>query len=285
MKTPFTFEQILKSTLVNDVIQKTFPLSSFEVIHRPGSYLIRAKKEAEDKATRIILLPPHGFTANAPDEVAPHPEVRKARAIIKGGVRPDNMGFIPLKNTISFQYYLGREVKSQIDSIYPKINGAGYKQNLKSSKEEFFAVQEDGTGFYHSLVNLSDEWVCIVLEKEFRLEKKPDLVKPLSMLSVPERHLMEELIGEIIVFGDELFSRAPKLIEQVLQIPPQKSVPCLIEMLNILETGKHEPCTVYAIILKISKRDKTIMGLLNEANQNKDAPTYYLQELIQKLSS
>ncbi len=55
-------------------------------------------------------------------------------------------------------------------------------------------------------------------------------------------------------------------------------------MLNVLETGKHEPCTVYATILKIGKTDKKVLNYLEEALRNKTAPEYYLKELITKLS-
>ena len=56
-------------------------------------------------------------------------------------------------------------------------------------------------------------------------------------------------------------------------------------MLNVLETGKHESCTVYAIILKIGKENVKVIDFLKEAVKSKTAPKYYLEELIQKLSN
>ena len=63
-----------------------------------------------------------------------------------------------------------------------------------------------------------------------------------------------------------------------------KIVPALIEALNILETGKHEPCTVYAIILKIGrKQPQKTLAFLQEAKKAEEAPKYYLDELIKKI--
>ena len=51
---------------------------------------------------RFILLPPSGFTSNSIDELSCHPETRKAKIKIKGAIRPQNTGFIKLKNAIKF---------------------------------------------------------------------------------------------------------------------------------------------------------------------------------------
>ena len=143
----FELKDILNSTLVKSTIKTLFKNKEVEVIKRPASIIIRLQKESEDKVTRIILLPPKGFTANEIKETNPHPEVRKAKIEIKGGVRPNKAGFNNLKDIIKYQYYTVRNVKITSEILYPDVNGENYREELKSSKQKFFVVKENGVDF------------------------------------------------------------------------------------------------------------------------------------------
>lgn len=284
MEHSYRLNEIIKSPIVKATIKTLFNNQEIEIIERPASFIIRLKNEPEDKIFRIILLPPNGFTANKIDETAPHPEARKVKIEIKGGVRPNKIGFSLLKNIIKYQYYTTRNIKITEDGPYPKISRENYKEEIKSSRDKFFVVSEDGIGFYHSLVNLSKEWVLIILEKELRLQRIPKLQSKIENLDKNQQKNIILLYEKIFSLGDAIFEKESKLIEEICNLDVDKIIPPLIEMLNVLETGKHEPCTVYAIILKIGRRNKKTIDYLEEAVKNKTAPNYYLEELIKKLT-
>lgn len=284
MEQSYKIKEIIDSPIVKATLKSLFDGKETEIIIRPASFIIRLKHESEDKVFRIIFLPPNGFTANETDETSPHPEVRKAKIEIKGGVRPNKTGFNILKDVIKFQYYTKRNIKITEDDPYPKINEQDYKEEIKSSKDKFFVVQEDGIGFYHSLVNLTDEWVLLILDKELRLQKNPNLQSLISNLDKNQQKIIILLYEKILLYGDEIFGKEDELIQKICNFDVEIITPSLIEMLNVLETGKHEPCTVYAILLKVGRKNN-IIEYLKEAVKNKTAPKYYLEELIQKLSN
>lgn len=277
MEQSYDINNIINSIIVRTTLNNIFKQKETEIIERPASFIIRLKKESEDTISRIIILPPHGFTANKPDETNPHDEVRRAKIEIKWWIKINKVGFSLLKNVLKYQYYTIRNIKITEDEPYPKIGGQNYKEDLKSSKQKFFVVKEDGTGFYHSLINMSNERLLLVLEKDLRLQKIPNLKDKKQ-----EDVIM--LYDKIILYWDTIFEKEKELIERISNIDFNKTIPPLIEMLNIFETGKHEPCTVYAIILKIGKINKKVVNYLKEAVKNKTAPKYYLEELIKKLA-
>ena len=284
MEQSFSIKDILGSQLVKNIIQNIFQEKEIELIERPASFIIRLKNEPEDRIFRIILLPPHGFSGNKIEETNPHQEVRKAKIEIKGGIRPKNSGFSFLKSVLKYQFYTDRNVKITEDEPYPKIGGLNYKEEIKSSRQKFFAVKEDGIGFYHSLVNLSNEWLFLVLEKELRLQKQVNLKPLFEKLNKNQQKNVKLFHERVLQYGDELFEKEESLIKTICNFDTDKIIPSLIEMLNVLETGKHEPCTIYAIILKIGRKDSKVIDYLKEAIKNKTAPKYYLQELVKKLS-
>lgn len=96
--------------------------------------------------------------------------------------------------------------------------------------------------------------------------------------------LIKNIFGKIKIYGDNIFEKEPKLINCLISVKPKSVLPALIEMLNLPETGKHEPCTVFAIILKLAKKDKEAINILKSAFRNKEAPDYYLKELILKVN-
>ncbi|HIH11005.1 TPA: hypothetical protein HA241_02360 [Candidatus Woesearchaeota archaeon] len=284
MEQSYESEEIISSILVKNTIKNLFDNKEIEIIKRPSSFIIRLKNEPEDRISRVILLPPHGFTANRIDETNPHAEVRKAKIEIRGGVRPKRSGFNFLKNCLKYQYYTIRNIKITEEEPYPKIDGEYYKEEVKSSKQKFLVVKENGVGFYHSLVNLSSEWILLILDKELRFQRIPELQLKIENLDKSQQKVISHLYGKVISLGDTIFENEAKIIEETYNFDVDTIIPILIEMLNIVETGKHEPCTVYAIILKIGKKNKNVINFLKEALKNKTAPKYYLEELIKKLS-
>lgn len=279
-----TLSDTQNSAIVKTIITSLFNKNEIETIKRPACYIIRLRKEPNNKIHRIILLPPGGFTANNLNETNPHPEARNAKIEIKGGVKPNKSGFNLLKDCIKYQYYTIRNVNISQDDPYPVIGGEHYKEDLKSSREKFFVVKENGIGFYHSLVNLSDEWILLVLEKDLIFQKDPGLDTIIKNLDKHNQEIINQLYEKIVQLGDMIFERERTLIVEVCNCGVDKVAPPLIEMLNILETGKHEACTVFAIILKIGKGNPLMIDYLKQALRLKIAPHYYLEELIKKLS-
>lgn len=274
-------EEIINSVLVKNTIKYLFNAKEIEILERPASFIIKLKKEPEDKVVRMILLPPKGFTSNRINETSSHPEARKAKITIKGGIKPDKHGFNLLKDVIKFLYYTKRSITTEENYPYALIdkNNPYYKEEIKSSREEFSVVKENGEGFYHNLINLSDEWVLLVLEKELRLQKQMDIY------SKTKNKIIINLIDRIKDVGDKIFEENNILMDNVLKLSVNEAIPPLIKALNIYETGKHEPCTVYSIILKFVKRDKEgVLKFLKSALKNNEAPEYYLKELIEKIS-
>lgn len=279
-----TIKDILNSQLVKNRIKILFHNQETELIERPASYILKLKHESEDKIFRIILLPPKGFTGNTIDETNPHPEARKAKIEIKGGIRPDKIGFNFIKNILKYQYYTVRNVKINQDEPYPKINGQNYKEDTLSSRRKLFVVKENGMGFYHSLVNMSNEWLLLILEKELRLQKIVKLEPLFDKLDKNQQKSIVTFYEKVLQHGDGIFKKESDIVKTVCNFEISKIIPILIEMLNVLDAGKHEACTVYAIILKLGKKNKEVINYLKEALKNESAPKYYLTELINKLS-
>ena len=203
-----------------------------------------------------------------------------------GGIKPNREGFNLIKKVIKFIYYTKREIKT-IEN-YPYVladkNNPYYKEKIKSSREKFFAVKENGEGFYHNLINLSDEWVLLILEKELRLQKEMNITSKIEGLNEKQKEIIKDLIKSVQENGDKIFNENKELIKRLLELKTNEAFPILIEGLNIYETGKHEPCTIYALILKFAKRDKELATkYLKEALEKNDAPEYYLNELSKKL--
>ncbi len=278
-----TFKEIVNSSLVKNTIKKLFKNNEIETTKRYGSFIIRLKNEPEDKIFRVIILPPHGFTANNNNETNPHPEVRKAKIEIKGAIKPNASGFNFVKNCIKYQFYTSRDIDIK-DGLYPKIHGKNYREKIKSSREKFFVVKENGAGFYHSLINLTDYWILLVLEKELKLQKCAEIEDKLRLLDQDKKKFFQLFYEKVLLLGDRVFSEEKDMIEKMCSSEESVSIPFLVEMLNIAETGKHEPCTVYAVILKIGKKNAAIISYLKNALHDGSAPKYYLEELIEKLS-
>ena len=163
MNKAFSFEEISNSALVKQTCKSLFGSKPIEAVTRPASFVIRLCQEPEDKIFRIILLPPKGFTADRINETNPYPEARKARIKIKGGIRPGKKGFSLIKKAVKFVYFTKREIETMQNTTHAKINPKNpfYKEAIKNSNEKFFVVKENGEGFYHSLINMSEEWLLL----------------------------------------------------------------------------------------------------------------------------
>lgn len=56
-------------------------------------------------------------------------------------------------------------------------------------------------------------------------------------------------------------------------------------MLYVHDTGRHEACTAFAIILAHSKQTpKVVSEFLQEALEIKSIPDYYAEQLLQKIN-
>lgn len=278
---------VLQSPPVRHLINSLFSDKETALVTRTASYVIKLKDEPPDKNFRIILLPPHGFTANKINELLSYPEARWAKIAINGSVREGNQRFSRLKDVIKFCYYTQR--KEEVQGYYPyalidKFN-SDYREEVKSTNETFFSVKESGEGFYHNIISLTDEWVVLTAYRELMRRKKMDIFEKITTLNQNEKNVVLQLIENIQKKGDVIFVESKDLVDTILKLPTEKVMPALINALNIYETGKHESCTVYAIILKMGKNDKAnTLSFLQIALKQNDAPKYYLEELIEKLS-
>lgn len=282
-----TYQDVINSTPLKNLNKALFGAKKTEVIKRPACFIVRLKRETDNIIMRIILLPPNGFTANSINEMNPHPEARMAKIIIKGAIRPNKKSFSILKGALKFVYSTSRNISTKKSEPYVMIDSSRdiTYEAIKSAKDKFFVVREGGFGFYHNLINVSNDWLVLILEKQLRSGKEVNLGSKIKNFNQAHRLIIAPLFNQIKLLGDKLFKQKEPLIIKALNLDTDIIVPSLLEMLNIYETGKHEPCTVFALILKKGKQDRlrTIYYLKQALNRH-SAPKYYIQELIDKLS-
>lgn len=282
------YQNILQHNALKKLIKEIFLNDDLEFLKRPQSIIIKKKEEMGNTITRIILLSPKGYSSNNINELSPHDEVRKAKITLKGIIKKEKQNFSLIKNCLKFAYLTNRNALTEKTIPYALIsdNKKIYKEKIFSSKNSIYIVRENGEGFYHNLINLSDNWLVLVLVKELRSGKTMDIKSKTDNYTLTEKKLFLKLINEIEKYGDELFIKNPKLIKNALEIKTEKSIPVLIKALNVYETGRHEPCTVYALILHKAKTDKIgTLKLLKDALKSNKAPIYYLSELINKIDN
>ena len=231
-----------------------------------------------------MYFPPLGFTGDEINLLNPHPEARKARVKILGKINPTKKGFKPLIREIKFSFSLTRSVPTEKTSAYAKFSEKYCKSQLKSWKNWFYVVKENGWGNFHSLINLSNEWVVALLEKEL-IDQKVINIKPyLEKLPQLEAKKLQIVLQKIEQVGDKIFDDKV-FVSRVLKFPSKILVPILVQMLNVQETGKHENCTFFALLLKIAKKNnKQVLEDIKRAIELKSAPYYYLEDLDRKLS-
>lgn len=273
--------EILSAPVVNGTINNVLRSEPYDVVERPGSYVLSLKKEPSDHCKRIIVLKPKGFTSNSLDELSSHPEAREATIEIKGAARPANKGYFPIKNCVEFVYHDKDGV--EIQPFYPYASVSDASRELKTSRTRFKVVKRNYYGFYHNLINLTDEWLVLILNKKLNFTKKVDysLIEDAGKREKTTLHAFAEAVKRN---GDETFKSERAVIERVCLLNPHVSLPALITLLNVEEKGKHEQCTVFAVILRIAKKHPTLaLGMLKKAQEDEVAQPYYLLELIKKV--
>ena len=280
------FEDISNLPFLKETVKHELDGDTVVVNRKSRSFIIKKKNETGDIATRIIVIPPHGFTGNYVDELNCHPEVRYAKLTIRGGIRKENNGYIKLKPALKYLYYITRKVSDVTDfaEVRADYNNEFYREEVKSSNETFYVVKEDGEGFYHNLVNISNDWLVLVLSKYLKDLKTLDLEKLTANFNEDEKNTVRQFVSFLKNEGDELFYTKPFILAKVMEMNVSKIIPVLISLLNIPETGKHEQCTVFAIILKFSKKhSQEVLKHISHAALKETAPSYYLEELIDKI--
>lgn len=77
---------VLESPPVRHLINSLFSDKESELVTRAASYVLKLSEEPTDKNSRIILLPPRGFTTNKVNELLPYAEARWAKITVNGYV-------------------------------------------------------------------------------------------------------------------------------------------------------------------------------------------------------
>jgi len=279
----YTWKEILSSTLLQKTIRGFLDQGPTEIIHRPACFFIRNKKEDKELIKRIIIIPPRGFTSDEMDLLSPHPEARTVKIRILGKLDPSKKGYKPIKAEVQFNFSITRNIPTESFSAYARVSKGYTASRYLSWNNWVYVIKESGWGNFHNLVNLSDEWIIIYLEKELADQKKIDIKIYLSKLSQLRAKELQLILSQISEEGDESFNNKT-LLKKLDYFPNPIIIPILIRMLNIQETGKHQPCTFFALLLKIAKKDKaTVFKELESAINLQVAPRYYLEDLAKKI--
>ena len=280
---------LLQKNFVRDLVQSVCG-DTTELITRPASYIVRSKIEGDRDIQRIIVLPPRGYTADKINQTNSHDEAEFATVQIKGAVREDKSGFSKLHNCLFMASIPENGKTSELNKPYLlyEVDGDdshGSQKTLHSSGAAPFAVvKKDGYGFYHNLVNLTDDWLVLQLYKRLRPQKGVNLEPFFKNMSPTEVLLLSNLYRAVVEYGDEIFYKTPDLLERVYGLSLSSSLPALCEMLYIRDTGKHEACSIFAVILKIGRSyPMEVREFLKSCLELKAAPAYYVQQLIIKI--
>lgn len=277
-----SISDILSAPVMQTTVNNVFGKKPYDVAERPQAYVLSLKKESSDECKRIIVLKPKGFTANRIDELGSHPEAQEATIEIKGAARAANKGYFPIKNCLEFVHCSKDMAETRPD--YPYASAINANREVKTSKAKFKVVKRNYYGFYHNLINLTDEWLVLVLNKKLNLTKQIDY-SLIEMSGKKQKEALYNFADAARGMGDAVFKEEPNIVESVYSMDPLISLPALITLLNIEERGKHEQCTIYALILKIAKKHPRLaFKLLKKAEEDEVAPPYYLGELIKKVN-
>lgn len=262
---------------------------NIEIIKRNDCFVIRNKEEGERDLDRVILLPPRGFTANAINQMNSHDEVDYATVQVKGAVKNDKNGFSKLKDCLMVVSVSENGLVSELNQPYLTYGLMGTDSNASIKRYSAGTppvpvVKNDGYGFYHNLINVTDDWLVLKLHKKLRPQKKVDLVSVLTNVPSAHAEYLNELYSAVIDHGDTLFHKSPKLVSNVMSIPMEVSFPVLSEMLHVHDSGKHEACTVFAVMLKIGGGNPMLAtNWLQKAMQAESIPKYYARQLMDKI--
>lgn len=261
-----------------------------EVIERHASFSLASKNEDERQVKRIILLPPHGYTANTPEQMNAHDEVESATIEVKGAIREGKNGLSRLKDCLLLAALPENGAVSDLDVPYLTYDISGddnpdlILEKHSAGEAPFHVVRKDGFGFYHNLVNLTNDWLVLELNKTVRPMKPVNLAPHIENVPEETANLLKRIHQNIILYGDELFNKAPNLVTQIEKLPASDVLPALGEMLYAHETGKHEACTAFGMILKMAKHNQEeTLNYLNTVLKAQSVPPYYARQLVEKI--
>lgn len=283
-----TLETVLKTHFV-DALARRVCGNDYEIVTRHAAFFLKAPEEKDRDIYRVIILPPKGYTANEPDQMNSHEEADYAKIEVKGGVREGKRGFSKLKDCLFVasapehgkvsdltEPYLTYDLENPEPDLVTELHSAG--------EAPFTVVRNDGFGFYHNLVNVSDDWLVMVLHKRLRPAKKVDLQSHLVAVQDEYARQLKALYEGVVEHGDRVFHEAPSLVADVKRMPLSVSLPALGEMLYVHDSGMHEACTVFAIILDLGKQQpEAVREFLASSVITKTVPEYYARQLIGKI--
>ena len=282
-------EDILQKNYVQDLIRQTCG-DNTQLVTRHDCFAVRSAEESERDLYRVLILPPKGFTANEINQMNSHDEADFATIEIKGAVKEDKSGFSKLKDCLLVASKNENGAVSNLTHPYltfdlnEKSEGELTLIKHSSGTAPFPVVKNDGFGFYHNLINLTDEWLVLKLHKRLRPNKAVELDQYTSKLSEQESETIFNFYQSVQKYGDRIFENAPEALNGMLEMPIERSLPCLGEMLFIHDSGMHEACTVFGVILKISQNHAyAVLSFLDEALAKKTIPPYYGKQLIGKI--
>jgi hypothetical protein len=283
-----TIDDVLAQPYMQALIKRVCD-DDYIVISRPAMFAVKRPAEDERDINRLIVLPPRGYTANKINQTNCFHNVETATIEILGAAREEKRALSVIKNCLLNVSYDQMEKVSGLDRPYlefdveDKDSGFIYRR-FSAGEPPFHVVKIDGTGFYHTLINLSDDWLVLKLHKVLREEKVADLTPHLMGVQDEYANALRQMMVEIIEVGDELFKTNPSLVTKVMRMQPSVSLPALGEMLYVRDTGRHETCTAFGMILKIGRREpEATLKFLKKGLEAKSIPTYFAEQLIQKV--
>jgi hypothetical protein len=279
----FNIHDIVHSSLFEKTNKDFLRVDHSEMIPKRACYVFRREHEDFGLIRRVIVFPPHGFTSEETSLLDAHPEARKARVRILGAVDPAKKGFKPLSGPVEFDFSLARNIPTEGASTYARFSENCCGSLLKSWRNWFYVVRENGRGNFHNLTNLSDEWVLALLEKHLADNKTINIKPYLEKLPESQSKTLQGILQKIIELGGSILNSKTSLLP-ILKFPPGILIPILIQMLNVKEAGRHEPCTFFALLLKIAKeRREMVLEEVARGMELELAPHFYLDDLHRKL--
>jgi hypothetical protein len=281
--------QIQELPFVKAKLKEVFGSDETEVLVRhaedgtttPTSYFIKRKNEQGLDVERIIILPPHGFTANMPTWMNSHEEAHDATIDVLGGARFGKITFSKLKDCLELAHAPKANSSAALNVPYMETSGENVQKTKITSGVRVYVVKPDGFGFYHNLTNTTNDWLVLKLEKHLRPMKGVDV----SAFPKSIESLANEFYAAVKQHGDEIFHKQPDLVARIVDYEnPHQTIPALIEMLKIYDAGKHEACTVFATLLQIGKKHPAVFHEYAQlALDEHFEPAFYLKQLIQKI--
>ncbi len=283
-------KDLLKVSFVSALTNKLCG-DNTELIERPASFIVRNKEEGERDIHRVIIIPPKGYTADKPNQTNSHDEAEYATIKINGAVREGRQAFSKIKNCLLVASFNEKGKVSELNKPYLTFDLTEDNPDLvtkihSAGEPPFSVVKSNGYGFYHNLMNVSDDWLVLSLYKRLRPQKHVDLGQHLASIQNEYAETLSKLYDAVVIHGDGIFNKEPDLIKKIIDIPPNITLPSLGEMLYVHDTGKHEACSVFAIILKIGRDNpELVTSFLQDSMDNGTILPYYAQQLIEKINN